>query len=105
MMVRCSKDAVLDASALYLAVKVFDPAVIPVTKLALDAFIPRPPVDCPSNCNAVEMDAAIVVAPDTAKPILACLFAVELLREALTITKAVVPVVTVTAGPTVVRSV
>jgi hypothetical protein len=94
------------ALTLYFAVKVVLPAVSPVTKnVALDWVIGcwLPPL---RRLRACVSAAARVVAPEIANPMLLCAVLVLFVSDAVTVTIALpeAAMVTVTAGPAVVKS-
>jgi hypothetical protein len=96
-----------DPLVLYFIVKVFDPAVKPVKISADDALNCGwyvPPLAAPT-LSEVASDAATVEAPETAGLAYALAPVVVCTSQHVTITRALVPVVKVTAGPTVARSV
>jgi hypothetical protein len=90
-------------STLYFAVKVFEPAV-KVTAVAVEP-LEKAPDEAVKGLKALSSDAEEVVAPEIAKDIKHKFEVLELLLVDETITNAFVPVVTVTAGPEVVKSV
>src|SRR3954469_25122208 len=99
-MLRSLNVAVPENEIRYLAVKTLLPEVRPVIKNvaeSVNAFVP-------TSCTACVVVAATVEAPDTAKPLRTPAATLQDIF-ALRCTRALVPVVTVTVGPAVDRSV
>jgi hypothetical protein len=93
------------ALTLYFIVKVLLPAVRPVIMTDDDILKIGIPPDAACTISWYASSAATVVAPDTANDANADCGEVLLDSRAVMMTKARVPVVTVTAGPAVVKSV
>ena len=87
----------------YFIVKVFEPAVRVSMRMAIDALMVTLPAEPPRDKRLASF-AASVVAPLMAKLAFIPL-AVEFDSSVLMMTRALVPVVSVTAGPAVARSV
>lgn len=99
-----SRNVPVPADTRYFAVNVFDPAVRDVSMCTADARID---MFAKSDCShtLLESDADTDDAPDTVYDIKLDAEAVSLAMRAATMTMARVPVVTVTVGPVVPRSV